>query len=151
MSPRTVERANAQVELGPHFAFLTLDGGTQDTHRSRAVNSRHQRSLSMMRIAAIGALTAPAPVTDDEWKHVKKLYATFNQSLLWLDDKGVHQPRVSALLNALADADSDALELSAYPLTALGQALDSIDHGHPTADQLANADVMLSAAYATFG
>src|SRR6185312_14492985 len=63
----------------------------------------------------------------------------------------VHQPRVSALLNTLADADSDALELSAYPLTALGQALDSIDHGHPTADQLANADVKLSAAYAAFG
>jgi L,D-transpeptidase YcbB len=200
MSPRTAECANAQVELGPHFAFLTLEEGTRDIQRSWTVNSRHQRSLFIVRIAAIGSLTAaaaiagckrsehasgdisrnwlpakqnaymgvpaaevqaaiqrrlaapaPSPVTDDQWKHVQKLYATFNQSLLWLDDKGVHQPRVSALLNALADADSDALELSAYPLTALGQALDSIDHGHPTADQLANADVMLSAAYATFG
>ncbi|MFI5228874.1 MAG: murein L,D-transpeptidase [Gemmatimonadales bacterium] len=93
----------------------------------------------------------PAPVTADQWGHVKKLYTTFNQSLLWLDDKGVHQPRVTALLNSLADGDSDALNLNAYPLAALRQALDSVNNGHPTAAQLANADVMLSSAYAAFG
>src|SRR5262245_1713232 len=48
----------------------------------------------------------PAPVSDSEWKHVERLYETFNQSLLWLDDKGVEQPRVSALLKVLASADS---------------------------------------------
>jgi murein L,D-transpeptidase YcbB/YkuD len=58
---------------------------------------------------------------------------------------------VSALLNTLANADSDALDLGAYPLAALGQALDSVDGGHPTADQLASADVMLSSAYVAFG
>src|SRR5437016_693439 len=46
-----------------------------------------------------------APLGDDEWKHVKKLYSTFNQNLLWLSDKGAHHERVSALLNALANAD----------------------------------------------
>ena len=54
------------------------------------------------------------------WKHVKKLYGSFNQSLLWLDDKGVHQPRVSALLHTLANADSDALRLDDYPLAEPG-------------------------------
>src|ERR1043165_3610897 len=57
------------------------------------------------------AAKPPAPLGDDEWKHVKKLYSTFNQTLLWLDDKGVQQPRVVALLNTLAAADSDALHL----------------------------------------
>jgi hypothetical protein len=50
---------------------------------------------------------APAPLTRDQWTHVVRLYGAFNQSLLWLDDQGVHQSRVKALLLALADADSD--------------------------------------------
>ena len=93
----------------------------------------------------------PAPVTADQWKHVNKLYATFNQSLLWLDDKGVHQPRVSALLTALAGADSDALKLDAYPLAELSRALEAVDNKHATAQQLADADVLLSAAYTAYG
>jgi len=93
----------------------------------------------------------PAPVTADEWKHVKKLYATFNQALLWVDDKGVHQPRVSAMLLALAGADSDGLKLDAYPLADLAKTLGAIDAQHPTADELAAADVLMSSAFAAYG
>ncbi len=92
----------------------------------------------------------PQPVSADEWKHVKSLYTRFNQTLLWLDDKGVHQPRVSALLNAIANADSDAMRLDAFPLQDLAQSLRAVDK-HPTAEQLANADVLLSSAYVTYG
>src|SRR5262245_20537622 len=49
------------------------------------------------------AAAPPAPITDDEWKHVKSLYTRFSNSLLWLDDDGVHQTRVSALLNVIAN------------------------------------------------
>jgi murein L,D-transpeptidase YcbB/YkuD len=97
------------------------------------------------------ATAPPAPITADEWKHVKSLYTRFNQTLLWLDDKGVHQARVSALVNALANADSDAMRLDSYPLTDLAQALRAIENKHPTAEQLANADVLLSAAYTAYG
>jgi len=97
------------------------------------------------------ATAPPAPITADEWKHVKSLYTRFNQSLLWLDDKGVHQPRVAALVNALANADSDAMRLDSYPLTDLAQALGAIENKRPTAEQLANADVLLSAAYTAYG
>lgn len=97
------------------------------------------------------AAAPPPPVSADAWKHVKGLYTRFNQSLLWLDDKGVHQPRVSALLNAIADADSDAMRIDAYPLPDLAQALHAVDNKHPTAEQLANADVLLSSAYAAYG
>ena len=97
------------------------------------------------------AAAPPAHVSADQWKHVKSLYTRFNQSLLWLDDKGVHQPRVSALLNAIANADSDAIRLEAYPLTDLAQVLRAIDNKHPTAEQLANADVLLSSAYVAYG
>lgn len=96
------------------------------------------------------AAAPPQPLTADKWKHVKKLYATFNQSLLWLDDKGIHQPRVAALLNTIAGADSDALRLSEFPLAGLTSALQGLQD-KPTAAQLADADVLLSSAFATYG
>ena len=99
-----------------------------------------------MRLAA----EAPAGVPADEWRHVKKLYSKFNQQLLWLDDKGVHQPRVEALLNTIAEADSDAIDLTGYPLTDLNHALAALDD-KPTAQQLAHADVMLSVIFNTYG
>jgi murein L,D-transpeptidase YcbB/YkuD len=93
---------------------------------------------------------APAGVSDDDWKHVKKLYKQFNQQLLWLDEKGAHEARVQALLNTLAGADSDAIDLSSYPLTQLNHALQALGD-KPTAQQLADADVMLSSAFTTYG
>ncbi len=93
----------------------------------------------------------PAPVTADHWKHTKKLYATFNDALLWLDNKGIHQNRVSAMLNTLANADSDAMRLDHLPIVALNRALAAIDGKHPTAEQLADADVLLSAAFTVYG
>ncbi|HXT15973.1 MAG TPA: L,D-transpeptidase family protein [Gemmatimonadaceae bacterium] len=90
------------------------------------------------------------PVTADQWNHVKKLYATFGQSLLWLDGKGVHQPRVSALLNRIADADSDALRLEAFPLADLNRSLSTLGD-KATADQLADADVLLTSAFVAYG
>jgi murein L,D-transpeptidase YcbB/YkuD len=97
------------------------------------------------------AATRPAPLDSDEWKHVKSLYGTFGQSLLWLDDKGVHQPRVAALLTALANADSDAFRLDRFPLSDLSRALGAVQADKPTAEQLADADVLLSAAYTALG
>jgi murein L,D-transpeptidase YcbB/YkuD len=95
--------------------------------------------------------SAPSPLTKDQWTHVNRLYATFNQSLLWIDDDGVHQPRVKALLLSLADADSDALRLDRYPLAELSEALAQLNEKQPSAQQIADADVLLSSAYVAFG
>jgi murein L,D-transpeptidase YcbB/YkuD len=96
------------------------------------------------------SVKAPAPLTTDQWKHVGQLYETFGQRPLWIDKTG-HQPRVRALLTALASADSDALRLDAYPLAELRAALAAVDSGNPTAGQLADADVLLSSAFAAYG
>jgi murein L,D-transpeptidase YcbB/YkuD len=96
------------------------------------------------------AADAPDSVSKDQWKHVQNLYKTFGSQLLWLDGKGVHQPRVRALLTTIATADSDAIDLDAFPLAGLDQALTALDD-HPTAQQLADADVMLSAAFTKYG
>lgn len=97
------------------------------------------------------AATPPTPVSADEWAHVKNLYGNFGQNLLWLDDKGVHQPRVAALLTALANADSEAFRLDGFPLSDLSRSLTAVQGDKPTADQLADADVLLSAAFTAFG
>jgi L,D-transpeptidase YcbB len=106
-----------------------------------------------VRAAIITRLAAnpPAPLSSDQWTHVKRLYATFAQSLLWLNDDGVHQPRVKALLLALANADSDAMRLDRYPLGELSQALASVNGKSPAAEQLADADVLLSSAFVALG
>ncbi|HEV8232982.1 MAG TPA: L,D-transpeptidase family protein, partial [Gemmatimonadaceae bacterium] len=98
------------------------------------------------------AAAPPSAVTADHWRHVKSLYGTFSNNLLWLDENGAHQPRVSALLNAVADADSDALRLDAYPLVDLSRSLGAIDKEQkPTADALADADLLLSATFVAYG
>lgn len=96
------------------------------------------------------ATKPPAQVTADQWKHVKRLYTAFNNQLLWLDDDGVHQPRVSALLNRVAAADSDAIDLNSYPLAELNRALTAVGD-KPSAQQLADADAMLSAVFVAYG
>ncbi len=95
----------------------------------------------------------PTPLNADQWRHVNRLYASFQNAPLWLSDKGVHQPRVRALLLALANADSDALRLDAYPLDELGRALHTVDDksARHTPEQIADADVLLSSAFVQLG
>jgi murein L,D-transpeptidase YcbB/YkuD len=94
----------------------------------------------------------PTPVSEDQWKHIKKLYKTFPSGPLWLDSKGMAQPRGGALLRALAAADSDGFRLEKYPIAAVANALTAIDkNDHPTAEQLAEADVALTSAYVALG
>lgn len=148
------------------FAALTAAiaiAGCKQTHNnaggdvSRNWQPVHQDSYMGVPAAAVQAAiqqrlaaSPPQPLSADKWKHVKKLYAKYNQSLLWLDGKGIHQPRVAALLNTIAGADSDALQLSEFPLADLARSLQGLGD-KPTAAQLADADVLLSAAYTTYG
>jgi murein L,D-transpeptidase YcbB/YkuD len=94
---------------------------------------------------------APQSVNADQWKHARQLYKTFPMGPLWLDAEGVQLPRANALLLALASADSDALRVDRFPVAAIEQALTALGGDGVTADQLAEADVVLTAAYAALG
>ena len=93
----------------------------------------------------------PAPLDGDQWRHVRVVYRGFGDAPLWLDAKGADEGRVAALLRAVVSADRDALRLDAYPLPALARAVAAIRNGRPTAEQLAEADVLLTSAYAALG
>jgi murein L,D-transpeptidase YcbB/YkuD len=95
-------------------------------------------------------LAAPRPkeVPANRWEHVQRLYKAYDGKALWMESEGPNKPRTNALLQAVASADSDALRLDAYPLTELVQTIGEVRQSKtPTAQQLANADVLLTTAY----
>src|SRR5205085_802381 len=95
---------------------------------------------------------APAPLTKDTWEHAQRLYKNYQGVPLWLTANGLDKPRAGALLYALGDATSDGLRLDSYPLQQLGASIDALNRtDKPTAEQLAEADIMLTAAYVALG
>ena len=95
---------------------------------------------------------APGPLSKDTWEHAQRLYKNYEGVPLWLTGDGLDKPRAGALMFALADAVSDGVRLDAYPLEQLGAAIDVLNRADTlTAEQLAEADVMLTAAYVALG
>ena len=118
------------------------------------VSSVRGVAADSIRLAIAARLTAnrPALLDASSWSRTKELYRKFENSPLWLDAQGLRGRRTAALLNAVAAADSDALALSAFPLRALGDALSAArSTAKPTAQQLAEADVLLTAVYTALG
>ncbi len=94
----------------------------------------------------------PAPLNKDAWGHARKLYGNYKNAPLWLTGDGLDKTRAGALMLALADGTSDGLRLEDYPLAALGAAIDTISNTKtPTAEQLADVDVMLTASFVALG
>lgn len=89
----------------------------------------------------------PRPIDARQWKRTRQLYQSYGDSPLWFDGDGLSD-RARALVRALTEAHTDALRLSAYPLDdalASLRAVTSTDR--PSADQIATADLVLTAAY----
>ncbi|HEY4130118.1 MAG TPA: L,D-transpeptidase family protein [Gemmatimonadaceae bacterium] len=91
--------------------------------------------------------TAPSWVTPERWKIVKAVYSVYDNSPLWLEPDGVKE-RATALLAALDSAPAHGLRTDAYPLDSIRRVVNTkkIDSG-ATAQDIANADVLLTAAY----
>ena len=95
---------------------------------------------------------APKPLPKDTWEHAQRLYKNYQGVPLWLTADGLDKPRAGAMLYALADGTSDGLRLDGYPLEQLGGAIDAITRSDSaTAEQLAEVDVLLTAAYVALG
>jgi L,D-transpeptidase YcbB len=93
--------------------------------------------------------TKPAHATEDQWTHVKRLYKSYQASPLWLDGDGLIKDRADALVDALVNATTDAIQLDPNGLLALAQTLDTLRRTKdPTAAQLARADLLLTTSYA---
>lgn len=94
----------------------------------------------------------PKGVDADTWRHVRALYAEFAGVPLWLDTEGLSTNRVGELANALASADSDAVRVDSYPVGDLAKAVTALrSTTSPTAEQLADADVLMTSTFAELG
>ncbi|HEX6252557.1 MAG TPA: L,D-transpeptidase family protein [Gemmatimonadaceae bacterium] len=96
--------------------------------------------------------TAPVTIDAEQWRHAKKLYEAYGGNPLWLTEDGLHEQRTKALTDAILNAHADALRLDDYPIGRLATALAAVKQAQrPTAEQLVEADVMLTATYAALG
>ena len=94
---------------------------------------------------------APAQINEDQWGHTRRLYKVYGNNPLWLAPDGLHSDRAYALATAVLQAEQDGMRMDAYPIGALAQAM-SIDASKTvTAQQLADADVTLTAAFVALG
>jgi L,D-transpeptidase YcbB len=91
-------------------------------------------------------------IDDDQWGHTKRLYQLYGRNPLWLTSDGLHETRTKALTNAVLAANTDGMRLDDYPIGALAQAIGTLKQTKtPTAEQLATADVILTATYTSLG
>jgi murein L,D-transpeptidase YcbB/YkuD len=91
-------------------------------------------------------------IDDDQWGHTKRLYKLYGSNPLWLTSTGLHERRTRALTNAILAANTDGMRLDDYPVGALAQAIGTLKQTkNPTAEQLATADVILTASYTSLG
>ncbi len=94
----------------------------------------------------------PATVGERAWKRTQRLYTRYGQTPLWLTKDGLEKDRAGALTDAVLNANADALKLDEYPITELANAIVELRRApKPTADQLADADVLLTSTYASLG
>jgi murein L,D-transpeptidase YcbB/YkuD len=91
-------------------------------------------------------------IDDDQWGHTKRLYKLYGSNPLWLTSDGLHETRTKALTTAILAANLDGMRLDDYPIGALAQAIGTLKQTkNPTAEQLATADVLLTASYTALG
>lgn len=91
-------------------------------------------------------------IDDDQWGHTKRLYQLYGNNPLWLTSTGLHDARTKALTNAVLAANTDGMRLNDYPIGALANAIAALKQTKtPTADQLADADLVLTASYTSLG
>ncbi|MGI8402439.1 MAG: L,D-transpeptidase family protein [Gemmatimonadaceae bacterium] len=91
-------------------------------------------------------------IDDDQWGHTKTLYKIYGNNPLWLTSDGLHKTRTKAVTNAILAANADGMRLSDYPIGALAEAIGALKQTKtPTAEQLATADVLLTASYTSLG
>lgn len=96
--------------------------------------------------------TRPAAISEDAWRHTTRLYTRYQQTPLWLDKDGLAKDRAGDLTQAVLNVHADAVAIDDYPIADVANAIAVVRRAPaPTADQLADVDVLLTATYAALG
>ncbi|MCY7380459.1 MAG: L,D-transpeptidase family protein [Gemmatimonadaceae bacterium] len=101
--------------------------------------------------ASIERVIAARPIlsgyASHRWRHVRALYGA-EASARWLDGARVNA-RGSVLLDTIAAASAQALDVAEFPLAEIRNAIARLS-STPTADAIARADVLISAALVSY-
>jgi murein L,D-transpeptidase YcbB/YkuD len=161
--PRHVAALLLPVVLLGACAKGEPDGGSQtsagDVSRSAAWSPANLTAVKGVPVAALRAAIArrlaaarPPALSEESWAHTQRLYKRYGDTPLWLTSDGLEKDRAGALTGAVLNANADALKLDAYPVSELANAIASVRRAaQPTAEQLVDADVLLTATYAALG
>ncbi len=96
--------------------------------------------------------SAPPTIDADQWGHARRLYKVYGGHPLWLSKDGLHGDRTMALANAVLQTEQDGMRMDDYPVGPLAEAIAGVQQAQtPTADQLAQADLILTASFAALG
>jgi murein L,D-transpeptidase YcbB/YkuD len=152
----------AAVLLG--IAFI---GGCKMSETARAGRPENPQTWSPEKLTSVEGVPAteieaqmktklaaarPPKIDDEQWGHTKALYKAYGDNPLWLSSDGLHKTRTKALTDAILAANTDGMKMDDYPIGALAQAIATLKQTKtPTADQLATADVILTASYVALG
>jgi murein L,D-transpeptidase YcbB/YkuD len=94
----------------------------------------------------------PPRIDDDQWGHTRRLYKAYGNNPLWLASDGLITDRTFALANSVLQAEQDGMRMDAYPVGTLAKSIATVQQTKtPTADQLADADLILTASFAALG
>ncbi|HEY1952671.1 MAG TPA: L,D-transpeptidase family protein [Gemmatimonadaceae bacterium] len=164
MTNRTLFSTIAPVAL---LLSATLVSGCKSGESAPAAKTESAQTWSPDKLTAVEGVPATAiesaiqeklagprldRIDDDQWAHTRRLYQLYGNNPLWLTSNGLHEARTKALTNAILAANADGMRLSDYPIAALANAIAALKETKtPTAEQLANADVVLTAAYTSLG
>src|ERR1043165_1246047 len=148
-----------RLDLRPLLAVLLFAAmpGCKGRERQRftpgtaaVVRGVSMADIKVALMARIDSSKAPSWVSADRWKRVKSLYGSFGTVPLWLELDGV-QERGNALLAAIEEAPTHALTTEGYPLDSIKAVVNSDNvMKNATAQALADADVLLTAAYVAY-
>jgi L,D-transpeptidase YcbB len=110
--------------------------------------------IAALRSAVTARLAGSRPTTvgEDAWQHARRLYGRYQQSPLWLASDGLDKDRAGDLVQAVLNANADAIAIDDYPIAEVANAIATVRRTPtPTAAQLADADVLLTATFASLG
>jgi L,D-transpeptidase YcbB len=149
------------------FAALALVVGCSRGDSARAENVENRQTWAPEKLTSVQGVPATEieariqsklngprlpMIDDDQWGHTKRLYSLYGNNPLWLTSNGLHENRTKAITTAILAANADGMRLDDYPIGALAEAIGALKQTrNPTAEQLATAEVLLSASYVALG
>ena len=153
--------------IGSLLLAIAVASGCKMSETARAGNPENPQTWAPEKLTSVEGVPAteiepqlksklagarPARIDDEQWRHTKALYKAYGENALWLSSDGLHKTRTKALTDAILAANGDGMRMDDYPIGELAQAIATLKETKtPTADQLATADVVLTASYVALG